>query len=111
LRTFLLNGKRLNRKNTRRPGPPSPKNLFKGVKKGGPPGACPANMCYEVSYYAESYEKMLIEALTPEEAVLKAYGYTKSPYVLVYGHGDYRVIRSLDGQVKVIRQRDWLREN
>jgi hypothetical protein len=66
---------------------------------------------YEVSCYTDSYEKMLIEAPTPEEAVLKAYGYTKSPYVLVYGHGDYRVIRSLDGQVKVIRQREWVREN
>jgi hypothetical protein len=68
-------------------------------------------MCYEVSYYAESYEKMLVEALTPEEAVLKAYRHMNTPYASVFGHGDYRIIIGLDGQVRVVHQRDWVREN
>jgi hypothetical protein len=63
-------------------------------------------MYYEISYYSESYEKMLVEASAPEEAVLKVYRHANTPYMSVNGHGDYRVVKSLDGQVRVIQLRE-----
>jgi len=66
--------------------------------------ACPAQMMYEVSYFTNMRETMIVDATTSEEAALKAYRHANNPYISVYGHGDYRVCRDLDGYVKVIRQ-------
>ncbi len=72
-------------------------------------GGLPRDM-YEVSYYGDMcYEKMLVEAFTPEDAILRTYRHANTLYMSVHGHGDYRIIMGLDGQVRVVRLRDWVR--